>query len=223
MAKFNKVQLTTNWFDERDQNVWFDLESRCVCAHFARLVREAGLTLSSGWGILGEYLRPPQPMRYELVAGLHRTLPNIDIREYASLGSADKKRYFLGLIVGLVKEVAEHGGCEADPFLDVADEVLRQDLKNVWEWKRGRKISPDGKHRVRVWVHHELRAFQLKFEIRKSQVVVFEKVLLVEGAPDELVLNAVLGELSWPGDDMLVLSAKPGGGSPVEIALPGLH
>jgi hypothetical protein len=92
MTKFNKVQLLTTQYPTREQRSKFDLESRSVCALFARLVKDAKLELPMGWGVNGEFVADQSAPRFIYASGLHKVWVGDDITIFESLSDLEKKR-----------------------------------------------------------------------------------------------------------------------------------
>jgi hypothetical protein len=221
MSKFNKVQLTTDQLASRDENIAFDFQSRSVCALFARLARDAKISLPTGWGVLGEYRRDQTDIKFSFVYGLYRLSLSEDITEVNALNASEKNLFFLNLIKQLIELTGEYYEFDVSGFRNVADQVVETDFVNIWEWKAGRKYSPTRKYRSRVHVNHKMNEVELILSLLlKDGSVAFEKIVSCNCKPDETLIDNLLGELKWNSENEIQITSKIRGHKPMIIEIP---
>jgi len=196
--KFNKVQLSSNWYETKDENFAFDLQSRCVCGLFARLVQEAKIQLPRGWGVYGEFGPEPTEPHVNFVNGLFMIRLADDIRGFDVHDEVEKKKNFLKQIMRLMEVLAAQEPIALSAFQAVADKAVSMNFVNSWEWKGGRKYSPNKKYRSKVLVRHETEYFELTMQLLgRDGTVLNETKLRPNKIPDEIIIDNMLGELIW--------------------------
>jgi hypothetical protein len=98
---------------------------------------------------------------------------------------------------------------DIQPFCEIAEKIRKLGYVNIWEWKGGRKYSPNKQLRSKVFVTHEVDYFELKIQmLRKSSDVLFETVIRPKEVPDELIIHNLLGELIWTSDSAIEIVSR---------------
>ncbi len=216
MSRFNKIQLLSRQFESRADAVRFDFESRCVCALFARHARGLGAELPEGWGIVVEFVPPQEPVGMWRDGNPTRVSLHDDVSDVLKLDPAQRKERFLDLIVRAMQ--ATYGSELPRGFLEAAERTRQEGYRNVWEWTKGRKRDPGRAFKTAVFVVHELDHFTISLTVRDKKENLVHEACLVRGEqPDEMLIDAWLGELKWETQDAIVLVPKLSSKAPIRI------
>ena len=220
--KFNQVQLTTAQFERPQDDAAFEIQSRAVCAHFARCARERGAELPGASRIVGHFRAAPARAGVEFRDGAAVVTQLDDVRGVMALPASERKRAFLHLILRTLEALSE--GPPPQAFLDAAADVRAADFVNAWSWLHGAPRSPDHRRRATVTVAHELHGFDIRLAVDDARGNLSLETMLARGlAPDEQALQAVLGELRWDGPDRIVVQPRPAGAAAIVVDLPPLR
>jgi hypothetical protein len=219
--KFNQVQLTTTQFGSPADDAAFEIQSRAVCAHFARRARALGAELPGAATIVGHFREAPARAGIEFAGDAVVVTQLDDVRGVMALPDSERKRAFLHLILRTLQALFE--GSPPQAFLDAAADVRAADFVNAWPWLHGAPRSPDHRRRATVTVAHELHGFEIRLAVDDARGnLSLETVLLHGPEPDERAIQAWLGELRWDGSDRIVVQPRPPGTAAIVVDLPPL-
>lgn len=124
------------------------------------------------------------------------------------LPAAKRHRLFLNLLRGAALRACEAMNWSKQPFMDAYECVLEKEFRNEWIWK-GRKWSPNRKHRAEIRCEHRMDSAQLRLQVRDRNDEVRE-LSTIETLPSEFAFVPYLGELKWIPDDRLRWLSKDG-------------
>ena len=184
----------------------FELQTRCICALFSRLLGKYETEDTKALRVLCVEKTEGAEM-LTLYGGFCRIQAYFDYTAFTALDDFGKKKAILEVLMKGIRRVAVMKNWKIEPFECVYEQIIKTNYVNEWYWGKP-KQSPDGKCKAKLFLQHELREIVMSIVVvdRKDNELKRQAILVEE--PSEYQYVQHLGELKWLDNETVALFHK---------------
>jgi hypothetical protein len=202
MPILKEFGLTTN--GDRSLVRSFELQTRCVTAHFERIFPE--FRTESYWKVLVNCVSFDPRSGIRNLLGVCELDLKADVAEFLSRGNEEKKTWAYQRLRSGIHQLLVETNWDPEPFLSTLEQLQDKGLKNVWIWKS--KWSPSRQWRAEIEIDHDVDSCIISLRIYDHAGVEIVRRQLVNEQPDEWAYSQHLGSLIWASKNTVSLSNK---------------
>ncbi|MCL2049297.1 MAG: hypothetical protein FWG87_11290 [Defluviitaleaceae bacterium] len=180
----------------------FDVQTRCVCALFSRLI---GRTKINGCRKLIIHCVPHIPNdRVFHLDGLYEVRIQFNHDDFVSLNDYDKKAMTLELLMTGLRKTARCLNWEIEPLEEVYARVKELGYVNEWFWNKKARC-PRKKYTAQLHIMHGVKQVDISIVLTDKSGAEIKREIVASGRPDEWFYTPYLGEIKWADEDTVVL------------------
>lgn len=190
------------WKQKRAQ---FRDEIRCVASLYERSFEK--FKTNDSWKILIRCVDEITDSRIINLSGVCTIQVQFDVDSFFPMSDQQKKETTLKLFRNGIDKIVSEKNWDPTPFNQAFDNVIKEELKNEWFWKKPIS-SPDRKLKASLYIVHEVtiaKGYLIVFDNKNQEVLCSE---VFRDRPNEWAYVPYLGKIQWLSSKEVALFNK---------------